>query len=98
MAMSDPNLTTLGEMIKAFYHENQRDNALDEQKILDSWKDVVGDFINAHTLKKSIKNGVFYVKVDADSLKNELLFAKSMLLRKLNSKAESEILKDIVII
>ena len=79
--MSDPNLTTLGEMIKAFYHENQRDNALDEQVILDSWKDVVGDFIAAHTMKTSIKNGIFYVKVDADSLKNELLYAKSMLLK-----------------
>ena len=96
--MSDPNLTTLGEMIKAFYHDNQRDDALDEQRILDSWKDIVGDFINAHTLKTSINNGVFYVKVDADSLRNELLYAKSMLLRKLNSKVENEILKDIVII
>jgi len=96
--MSDPNLTTLGEVIKAFYHDNQRDDALDEQRILDSWKDVVGDFINAHTLKTSIKNGVFYVKVDADSLKNELLYAKSMLLKSLNSKVENEILKDIVII
>lgn len=95
--MADPNLTTLGEMIKAFYHDNHRDNALDEQVILDSWKDVVGDFIDAHTLKKSIKNGIIYVKVDADSLKNELIYAKSMLLRKLNSKVESEILKDIVI-
>lgn len=95
--MADPNLTTLGEMIKAFYHDNHRDNALDEQRILDSWIEVVGDFIAAHTLKKSIKNGVFYVKVDADSLRNELVYAKSMLLKKLNSKAESEILKDIVI-
>ena len=95
--MSDPNLTTLGDMIKAFYHDNHRDNALDEQKILDSWDDVVGDFIAAHTLKKSIRNGVFYVKVDADSLKNELLYAKSVLLKSLNSKVEKEILKDIVI-
>ncbi|MBQ4205209.1 MAG: DUF721 domain-containing protein [Bacteroidales bacterium] len=95
--MADPNLTTLGEMIKAFYHDNHRDSALDEQRILDSWNDIVGDFIAAHTLNKSIKNGVFYVKVDADSLRNELVYAKSMLLKKLNSKAESEILKDIVI-
>lgn len=95
--MADPNLTTLGEMIKAFYHDNHRDNALDEQRILDSWIEVVGDFIAAHTLKKSIKNGIFYVKVDADSLRNELIYAKSMLLKKLNSKVENEILKDIVI-
>ena len=78
--MADPNLTTLGEMIKAFYHDNHRDSALDEQKILDSWNDIVGDFIAAHTLKKTIKNGIFYVKVDADSLRNELVYAKSMLL------------------
>ena len=95
--MADPNLTTLGEMIKAFYHDNHRDSALDEQRILDSWNDIVGDFIAAHTLKKSIKNGIFYVKVDADSLRNELIYAKSMLLKKLNSKVENEILKDIVI-
>ena len=85
-------------MIKAFYHENHRDNALDEQKILDSWKDIVGEFIASHTLKTSIRNGVFYVKVDADSLRNELVYAKSMLLKKLNSKVEKEILTDIVII
>lgn len=95
--MADPNLTTLGEMIKAFYHDNHRDNALDEQRILDSWIEVVGDFIAAHTLKKSIKNGILYVKVDADSLRNELVYAKSMLLKKLNSKVDIEILKDIVI-
>lgn len=85
-------------MIKAFYHDNHRDDALDEQRILDGWKDVAGDFINTHTLQTSIKNGVFYVKVDADSLRNELFYAKSMLLGKLNSLAEKEILKDIVII
>ena len=96
--MSDPNLTTLGEAIKAFYHDNHRDSALDEQVVLDSWKDVVGDFIDAHTLKKSMKNGVLYVKVDADSLKNELLYAKSMIKKNLNSKVENEILQDIVII
>lgn len=96
--MSDQNMTTLGDMIKAFYHDNHRDNALDEHRILDSWESVVGDFIAAHTLQKTIKNGVFYVKFDADSLKNEILYAKSMLLKKLNSMADKEILKDIVII
>lgn len=96
--MSDPNLTTLGEMIKAFYHDNNRDGALDEQRILDSWQDVAGEFVAAHTLKTNIKNGVLYVKVDADSLKHELMYAKSMLVKKLNSKVDNEILKDILIL
>ena len=96
--MNDPNMTTLGEMIKAFYHDHQKDSALDEQRILDSWAEVVGDFVAQHTLKTSISKGILYVKVDADSLKSEILFSKSMLIRKLNSKVEGEILKDIFLL
>jgi hypothetical protein len=44
-----------------------------------------------------VKN-VLYVKVDADSLRNELLYSKSILLRNLNKAAGADILKDIVII
>ncbi len=95
--MRESNMSVLGDLIKTFYHENNRDNALKEQAILDSWKSVVGDFIAAHTVKTSITNGVLYVKVDADSLRNELVFSKSTLLKNLNKSVDGEILKDIVI-
>lgn len=95
--MNDPNISTLAELIKAFYHENNRDNAIVEQIVIDSWRTVVGDFVASHTLKLKIRNNVLFVKVDADSLRNELLFAKSLLMEKLNMRAGDEILKDIVI-
>ncbi len=95
--MRESNLSVLGDLIKTFYHENNRDNALKEQAILDSWKDAVGDFIAAHTIKTSITNGVLYVRVDADSLRNELVFSKSTIIEKLNKYVDGEILKDIVI-
>lgn len=95
--MRESNMSVLGDLIKTFYHENNRDNALKEQAILDSWRSVVGDFIAAHTVKTSITNGVLYVKVDADSLRNELVFSKSTLLKNLNKSVDGEILKDIVI-
>lgn len=95
--MRESNMSVLGDLIKTFYHENNRDNALKEQAILDSWRSVVGDFIVAHTVKTSITNGVLYVKVDADSLRNELVFSKSTLLKNLNKSVDGEILKDIVI-
>ncbi|MGN0032310.1 MAG: DUF721 domain-containing protein [Candidatus Limimorpha sp.] len=95
--MNDPNISTLADLIKAFYHDNDRDNAIEEQMVIDSWKSVVGDFVASHTLRLTIRNNVLFVKVDADSLRNELLFAKSLLMEKLNSKVKSEILKDIVI-
>ena len=89
---------TLAELIKAFYKNHNRENGFEEMKILESWRSVVGDFISAHTLDLRIVRHVLYVKVDVDSLRNELLYSKSILLKNLNKAAGADILKDIVII
>ncbi len=89
---------TLAELIKAFYKNHNRDNGFEEMKILESWRSVVGDFISSHTLDLRIIKHVLYVKVDADSLRNELLYSKTILLRNLNKIAGADILEDIVII
>lgn len=89
---------TLGELIKEFYRRHNKENGLEEAKILKGWRSVVGDFISTHTLDLRIINNVLYVKVDADSLRHELLYSKSILLRNLNKIAGKDILKDIVII
>ena len=74
---------TLAELINEFYRRHNRENSLDEMKIIESWKSVVGGFIAAHTLDLRITKGILYVKVDADSLRNELMYSKSILLRNL---------------
>ena len=89
---------TLAELIKAFYKNHNRENGYEEMKVLESWRSVVGDFISAHTLDLRIVKRVLYVKVDVDSLRNELLYSKSILLKNLNKAAGVDILKDIVII
>lgn len=89
---------TLAELIKEFYKRHNRENGLEEMKILESWRAVVGDFISNHTLDLRIIRSVLYVKVDADSLRSELLYSKTILLRNLNRIAGNEVLKDIVII
>ncbi len=89
---------TLGELIKEFYRRHNKENGIEEMRILEGWRSVVGDFISAHTLDLRITKGILYVKVDADSLRTELLYSKSILLRNLNKLAGMEILKDIVII
>ena len=75
---------TLSELINEFYKRHNRENSLDEMKIIESWKSVVGGFIASHTLDLRITKGILYVKVDADSLKNELMYSKTILLRNIN--------------
>ena len=79
---------TLAELISEFYKRHHRENSLDEMKIIESWKSVVGGFIAAHTLDLRITKGILYVKVDADSLRNELMYSKTILLRNINKTSE----------
>ena len=89
---------TLAELINEFYKRHNRENSLDEMKIIESWKSVVGGFIAAHTLDLRITQGILYVKVDADSLRSELMYSKTILLRNINRVSGTDILKDIVIV
>ena len=89
---------TLAELISEFYKRHRRENSLNEMKIIESWKSVVGGFIAAHTLDLRITKGILYVKVDADSLRNELMYSKTILLRNINRVSGTDILKDIVVI
>lgn len=89
---------TLAELINEFYRRHNRENSLDEMRIIESWKSIVGGFIAAHTLDLRITKGILYVKVDADSLRNELMYSKSILLRNINRTTGTNLLKDIVLI
>ena len=94
----DENGYTLGELIKEFYRKHNRENTLDEVKILESWNSVVGEYIAYHTLDLRVSKGILYVKVDADSLRSELLFSKSILMDNLNRLVGYELLQGIIII
>lgn len=94
--MSDPNQSTVGELIKAFYEERRGPGYLDEVKIIKGWNGVVGPFIAQYTKDLFIKDGVLMVKLTSDSLRTELSYSKSLLLKNLNNLVGYDLLKDIV--
>lgn len=94
--MSDPNQSTVGELIKAFYEEKRGPGYLDEVKIIKGWSGVVGPFIAQYTKDLFIKEGVLLVRLTSDSLRTELGYSKSLLLKNLNNLVGYDLLKDIV--
>ena len=94
--MSDPNQSTIGELIKAFYEEKRGPGYLDEVKVIKGWNGVVGLFIAQYTKDLFIKDGVLLVRLTSDSLRTELGYSKSLLLKNLNQLVGYELLKDIV--
>lgn len=89
-------LQTIGEVIKDFFTEKKGVDFTDEMTIIYSWKDTVGDYTAAHTLDLYIKNGVLFVHVDSDALRNEMNYSKTLLLKNLNRKVGRDLLKEIV--
>ena len=55
-----------------------------ESMAIDAWHDQMGDFMKKYTENVFVKNRVFYVKINAPALKNELSFGKSKILNHIN--------------
>ena len=87
----------LGDLIKAFYERHKGPEYVDELKIINSWGKVVGPFIAKHTIDLYIRNKVLFVRVDSDSLRSELSYSKTLLLKNLNDLAGKDILTEIVL-
>jgi predicted nucleic acid-binding Zn ribbon protein len=87
----------LGDLIKAFYTQHKGPDYVDELKIINSWPKMVGPFIAKHTIDLSIRNKVLFVRVDSDSLRNELSYSKSLLLKNLNEVVGKEVISEIVL-
>ncbi len=87
----------LAELIKQFYEMRRGAGYLDEVKVINSWKQVVGPFIASHTIDMNIRNGVLFVRVDSDALRVELNYSKTMLMNSLNSIAGRDVISEIVL-
>lgn len=70
---------------------------LSEAGIINSWEEIVGKAISSRTTKIYIKDHVLYVHLNSSVVRNELLMLREVLKEKLNEKAGSEIIKDIVL-
>jgi predicted nucleic acid-binding Zn ribbon protein len=65
--------------------------------VINSWEEVVGKAISSRTSKMYIKDHILFVHLNSSVVRNELLMLKQALKEKLNEKAGSEVIKDIVL-
>lgn len=91
------DVRTVGELIKEFYEQHKGPDYIDELKVINSWKKVVGPFIASHTINLAVRNHVLHVRVDSDALRSELSYSKSLLLKNLNDLAGKEVIAEMVL-
>ena len=91
------NVQKLGDLIREFIQMHKGPDYLDEMKIINSWKAVVGSFIASHTIDLAIRNKMLFVRVDSDALRMELSYSKSVLKDNLNGLVGRELVEEIVL-
>ena len=88
---------TLAEAINDYLKEMNLSGKLTEIGVINSWEEIVGKAISTRTTKIYIKDHILYVHLNSSVVRNELLMLREALKGKLNEKAGSEVIKDIVL-
>jgi len=88
---------SLAEAVNDYIKEMNLGGKLSEIAVINSWEEIVGKAISSRTSKIYIKEGTLYVHLTSSVVRNELLMLRETLRVKLNEKAGSEVIKDIVL-
>lgn len=88
---------SLAEAMKDYIKEMNLEGKLNEIGIINSWEETVGKAIASRTSKVYIKDKILYIHLTSSVVRNELLMLRQALKEKLNEKAGSEVIKDIVL-
>ncbi len=87
----------LAEAIQDYIKAMKLERGLGELALISSWEEVTGKAIASRTKKLYIRDGILYVHLSSSVVRNELLMLRQELMKKLNRKAGSEIIRDIVL-
>jgi hypothetical protein len=94
--MQHHNEQSLGKVIQEFLRINRLDSKLSDVRALDCWPKVVGPMISNHTIDLRIDKKTLYVRLDSDAIRNELLYAKSLIIKNINTEVGKEAIIEIV--
>jgi predicted nucleic acid-binding Zn ribbon protein len=93
---SKKNEKPLKELVNQMLRAYGLGPKLDEMSLVKSWEKVVGSMIAKHTADIFFKEGKLYIELDSAPLRQELSYAKSKLVEKLNEEAEKKMVTEII--
>jgi hypothetical protein len=86
----------LKEVIDELLKTYKLEEGITASRIINSWEKVAGPLIYRHTQKIYIRKNKLYLKLESPALKQELSYAKSRIIKKLNKIVNQNLIEDIV--
>ena len=94
--MKRNNTEQIGDVIRRLLRQQGLETPLNEYRLVDAWKDVVGITHLRYTMNLYIKNQTLYVQLSSSVLRQELMMGRELLVRSLNEKVGSRVIVNIV--
>ena len=88
---------SIAEAINDYIREMNIGGKLSEAGVVNSWEEIVGKAIGSRTTKIYIKDHILYVHLNSSVVRNELLMLREALREKINQKAGSEVIREIIL-
>jgi predicted nucleic acid-binding Zn ribbon protein len=90
------NIQSLGDAIKEFIQENKLEEKIDEVKVVEEWKKIMGHNVSILTQSMTLKNGKLTITLKSSVLRNELQMSKQKVITIINSYFGRNVVKEIV--
>ncbi len=88
----------ISEVLGEYIQKNKRIQIHHELKLIqDAWKSEMGEMINGYTSRFFIKHGKLEITLTSAPLRAELSMSKPKLIKLLNEKIGTEVVKEIVL-
>lgn len=94
--MKRNNTEQVGDVIRRLLRQEGLEAPLNEYRLIDAWKDVVGPVIARHTQNLFIKNQTLHVQLSSSVIRQELMMTRAVLVRNLNAQVGAQVIVDIV--
>jgi predicted nucleic acid-binding Zn ribbon protein len=86
----------VGDVIRQFLRQQGLEAPLNQYRLIEAWKEVVGNGVAYFTQQIYIKNQSLYVHLTSPILRQELMMTRETLVHRLNEKAGAQVITDIV--
>ena len=94
--MKRNNTEQLGDVIRRLLRQQGLETPLNEFRLVEAWKDVVGPAITRYTTNLYIKNQTLYVQLSSSVVRQELMMGREILIRNLNGRVGSQVIVNII--
>ncbi len=88
---------SLGDALKYFLKNSKLKGYVQAMQIEDVWEEIMGKTIAKYTEKIQIQGKTLYISTSMAPLKQELLYQKENIIKRVNEKLGEDVIMDVVI-